>query len=309
MAYQTGTVSGSAALATLIQNFAVANGWALSAGSLSKGPCHVKVEALSTSELSIQGARNGLYSAPDICPRRARIFLTVWPANVTYHIVAFAAPDTVWCTINFNGTDYMHIGFGNMEKYGGWEGGGWFHGQHTTGNSDGDCIAHIDGQARPYYSNSPNNCAPFWNQQDYSPWGTNSNNKCSFIQCELRGEVWPACGAVNDTSDLNQIHCPKVLTPTHKNNPNAFNGQTVLTPYQLFLQNTDGHYMSVGHVDHIRFVKLTNYNPGDIIDIGADRWIVFPMHRKDPTKPDGVSHSNLGTSTGFLGIAVRYDGA
>lgn len=308
MAYQTGTVASPSDLATLLKNFAVANGWTLAGDVVSKGGCHVELTAPSGSELRIRGARNGLFSGVDLCPRYSRILNTTWPSVATYHIVAFDSPDTVWCTINFGTIYYMHVGFGNLQKYGTWNGGMWFHAQHTTSNSDAACLAFIDGMARPYYSNSPNNCAMFWSQQDYSPWGIASNNKCSFLHCELRGEVWPATGSVTDSGNFNMIHCPTILQPTQKANPNAFNGQTVLTPFQLFLQNTDGHMMSIGHVGHLRFLKMTNYNPGDTIQIGSDRWRLFPWHRLDATVPDGVQNSNSGTTTGVLGVAVRYDG-
>ena len=89
-----------------------------------------------------------------------------------------------------------------------------------------------------------------------------------------------------------------------------FNGQTVLTPFQLFLQNTDGHYMSIGHVGHLRFLRLTHYNPGDVIELGSDRWKLFPWHIKNAAYPDGkqVAYSDGNYSTGLLGVAVRYDG-
>jgi hypothetical protein len=310
MAYQTGVITSAADLVTVVRDFAVANGWSASGDILNKGASHVRLTAPSLSEVRIEGARGGNFSAPDQCPRHARIYNTNWPASAVYHLVAFDNPDTLWCTINFAVNRHQHLGFGTMEKYGVWEGGDWFHGHHTTSNIDANCFAVVDGKGRPYYSASPNNCALFWSQQDYSPWGTASNNKCSFLHCELRGEVWPATGATNDASDLNIIHCPSILSPIQKYNPNAFNGQTVLTPFQLFLQNTDGHYMSIGHLGHLRFVRLTNYNPGDVIELGADRWKLFPWHIKDANYPDGKApaYSDGSFSSGLLGIAVRYDG-
>lgn len=308
MAYFTGSINSSAQLATLLKSTAAANGWSLAGDVVSKNGAHIRITAPDTSEVRIEGARNGNFVAPDICPRYSRIRLTNWPSYATYHLIVFDNPETVWCTINFGTITYMHIGFGVLRKYAAWDGGMWFHAQHATGNQDNACIGFIDGGARPYYSNSPNNCVMFWNQRDYSPWGLASNNKTSYLHCELRGEVWPATGGTNDASDFNQIHCPSIIGPTHKCNPNAFNGQTVLSPFMLSLQNTDGHYMPLGHVGHLRFVKLTNYNPGDIIQLGTEKWLLFPWHQLDITRPNGVSDSNQGTSTGVLGVALAYDG-
>lgn len=310
MAYQTGVVTTASDLATTIKNFAVAQGWTLTGDVVSKNGCYVELTTPSSSELKVQGAKNGNFVAPDLCPRNSRIFLTNWPTSAIYHLMSFDNPETIWCTINFGTIYYMHIGFGNVQKYGDWAGGMWFHAQHTTSNKDLGCMTGINGYARPFYSNTPNNCALFWSQLDNSIISSASNNKCSFLHCELRGEIWPAMGAINDASDYNIIHCPTIIGPLQKCNPNAFNGQTVLTPFQLFLQGTDGHMMPIGHVEHLRFVKLTNYNPGDIIQLGPDRWKLYPWFKLDTANPNGISYSSddLAT-TGVLGVAVRYDGA
>lgn len=136
--------------------------------------------------------------------------------------------------------------------------------------------------------------------------GYYQENAASNLHCELRGYVWePPTG----TATIG-VHCPTILSPIQKYNPNVFNGQTVLTPFQLFLQNTDGHYMSIGHVGHLRFVRMTNYNPGDVIELGADRWKLFPWHVKNAAYPDGkqAAYSDGNYSTGLLGVAVLYDG-
>jgi len=105
---------------------------------------------------------------------------------------------------------------------------------------------------------------------------------------------------------------PQIVSPIHKTNPNAFNGQTVLTPFIPFLSGSDGYFIPLGRIGHVRFVKLTNYDPGDVITIGPDKWKVFPWSIKDTTKPDGERlpfyNSSSLPSTGVLGIAVKYDG-
>lgn len=314
MAYQTGTVASAADLLTAIRAFAVANGWANSVDVLNKGGCYLKLTSPSAGEVRLQSAKAGSFVAPNLCPRYSSIRFSNWPAVATYHLVAFASPDTIWCTLNFSVTDYVHLGFGSIQKYGSWNGGQWFHAQHGQDSSDANCITHIEGKARPYFWAVPSkyrDCALFWSQIDSDVWGDPNSgwsNKCSFVECDVRGEIWPAAASNVDESDQNIIHVPTIISPVHKFNPNAFNGQTVLTPFELFLRNTDGHFMSIGHVDHVRFVKLTNYNPGDVIEIGPDRWKLFPWYRKDINNPDGIDGAQSGPSTGVLGVAVRYDG-
>lgn len=307
MAYQTGVITSAADLVLAVSGFAVANGWTLNGSVLNKGGTFVRLTAPNASEIRIEGARNGNFAAPDLCPRHSRIYNTAWPASAVYYLVAFESPDTVWCTLTFAVTTHQHLGFGTLEKYGDWVGGGWFHAQHTPGSADANVCSLIDGQQQPYYSGSPKECALFWSPSMRDSWnGYYLENAVSSLHCELRGYVWePPTG-----STAIGVHCPTLLTPIHKVNPNVFNGQTVLTPFQLFLQNTDGHYMSIGHVGHLRFVRLSHYNPGDVIELGPDRWKLFPWHVKNAAYPDGkqVSYTDGNYSTGLLGVAVRYDG-
>jgi hypothetical protein len=305
MAYQTGTVTSTADLASVITNFAVANGWTLSSGVLNKGQAYIRLQVVSASELRIDAARNGNFSAPDISPSYSRIFNTTWPSMATYHIVAFDNPDTVWCTINFDVIKFQHIGFGMIEKYGTWNGGQWFHAQHTSSTANSDVTSSINGNSAPY--GSLNECALFWgarmNYQDYS--SVYFDNASSRIECDLRGFVWeppPSMIGVH-------IYMPQIVGPIHKINPNQFNGQTVLTPFTPFLRGGDGYFMPLGRIGHLRFVKLINYDPGDVITIGSDKWKLFPWHVKDTANPDGIGTPSASSkSTGVLGVAVRYDG-
>jgi hypothetical protein len=306
MAYQTGTVTSTSDLASVITNFAVANGWTLNSGVLSKGGAYIRLQVISASELRIDAARNGNFSSPDISPLYSRIFNTTWPSTATYHIVAFSNPDTVWCTINFDVIKFQHIGFGVIEKYGTWNGGQWFHAQHTQSSKDGDVSSYIDGGESPAaLLVKPLECALFWGGSMNDTANNYIENSPSKIQCDLRGYVWepPSTTGV-------QIYMPQIVSPIHKNNPNVFNGQTVLTPFTPFLKGADGYFMPIGRIGHLRFVKLANYDPGDVITIGSEKWKVFPWYIKDTTKPDGEKYpggSNT-PSTGVLGIAVRYDG-
>lgn len=310
MAYFTGSVNSAAQLATMLKNTVAANGWTLAGDVVSKNGAHIRITAPDTSEVRIEGARNGIFAAPDICPRYSRIRLTNWPSYATYHLIVFDNPETVWCTINFGTITYMHVGFGVLQKYAAWDGGMWFHAQHTTGVSDLQGFSYVDGDVRSYYPNQGNECALFWNQRDSDMWnGGNNSNKVSMLHCELRGEIWPGFEqGTGVNNNFNMIHCPYIIRPTHKCNPNAFNGQTVLSPFTLSLQNTDGHYMPIGHVGHLRWVKLTNYNPGDIIQLGTEKWLLFPWKQLDPTIPNGTPDTRGTLSTGVNGVALAYDG-
>ncbi|MCO1335464.1 hypothetical protein MO867_14085 [Microbulbifer sp. OS29] len=314
MAYQTGIVNSAVDLLTVIQGFAQNNGWTLNGSVLQKSDAYIKLTANSDDELQITGLRDGLSSDPDACPRYSRIAFDtgLWPTNAAYHIAAFSNPDTLWVTMVSGVTDHWHLGFGTLEKLGNWTGGQWFHAQHSSSNAGNNCYSTVLGGTYSMWGgDTARECALFWSQKDGRSWDSQSHiSKCSYLHCELRGYVWESTYSANDKSDLNAVHGPTIFRPIHCSNPNKFNGQTILTPFNLFLQNTDGHYMSIGHVGHLRFVKLTNYNPADILTVGSERWKVFPWHRKDSAVPNGKepNYNDGSFSTGVLGIAVRYDG-
>lgn len=316
MAYQTGTISSAADLVSAIQAFAQSNGWALNSGVLSKGSVYTHIAATDANNVEIRGRRNGLASSPDICPRKSRISFQTdgWPASVEYHMFANTNPDTIWVTLVVNVIEHYHLGFGMLEKYGQWGGGQWFHGQHTTGNDGTNCASRIEDGVQAYYGtyNRPRECALFWNQKDGETWDSadSVSGKCSFLECDLRGYVWEADDGTLKDSTLNRVYLPTIIDPIHRRNPNSFNNQTVLTPFTLFLLNADGHYMNLGHVGHVRWLRLENYNPGDVLEIGSDRWKVFPWMIKDTGSPDGDAqgYGDNTFSTGILGCAVRYDG-
>lgn len=307
MAYQTGVVSSASDLVSLIKTFASLNGWSLNGDVISRGESFIRIVVASSNEIRIDAARNGNFSGLDLCPRYSKILNNPWPSMATYHIVAFQNPDTVWCTINFDTVKHQHIGFGCIEKYGSWSGGTWFHAQHTK-DSTGQVYCRLDGGGTLLNYTTPlvNECGLFWSPSMRDSWTAGyRDHAASNLLCEVRGNIWePPYGVANIA-----IHCPTILSPIHKRNPNAFNNQTVLTPFQLFIPSADGYYTSIGHVGHLRFVKLTNYNPGDVIEIGPDRWKLFPWGTMDTLNPNGGYDYNARIfTTGVLGVAVRYDG-
>ena len=318
MAYSSGTVTTAAGLVSAIQAFATINGWTVAGDYISKGDVYVHLWAKSADEIRIQGARGGTWTAPDICARYAKLFFAdgySWPASATYYLFYSGTPDTLWCTLNWDVVRWMHIGFGMLSKLGTWTGGQWFlatgcmhfGGNHLPGNQY-SIQEHIDGSFRSYLGRGESPALPFWSSRDRSVNSAYSG-KNSFVECALRGHIWEATGALNDAGDGNTIHCPTVITPTQKRSPNALNAQTILTPFDLYLRDTDGYYMAIGRPEHIRFVRLVNYNPGDTLTIGSDAWRVYPAYVLDATQPDGKLSCGSGCtpSTGNLGIAVRYD--
>lgn len=311
MAYQTSVVTSAADLKSTIETFAQANGWTLSGGVLNAGSVYVRLTNPDSSSIKIEGARNNTWSAPDICSRWSQIRQTVWPAVAKCELFAFGSPMTLWCRLNFDIVTNRHLGFGMITKYGTWNGGQWFHASHTQDSHAGDNALYSktdSAQAGPLWRNET---ALFWDQQDLEGLaGVAYYGKCSMLECDLTGDVWPATtGAGTNATAENKIYSRLLMSPIHKYNPNLINNQSILTPFQLFLLNNDGNYMPIGFPDHVRWVRMDNYQDEDIVTIGSDRWKIFSWGVKDAVYPDGnTGASSTPLSTGYNGVAVRYDG-
>lgn len=315
MAYQTISVSNQTDYIAAINNFAVANGWTLTSGVLSKAGVSSQVQLTNPSgtDVFINAGRGGVFTGPDTT--RVAFKLTTWLPSMQLEMFYFANPDTFWFTLNWKPGFFLHSGFGSIAKYGTWTGGLWIHGQHAdrTGSNDDRCFSLVDGSQAPFGNGYAAECGLFWGQSTTASFnGLYLNNAVSKIHCELRGYIWEngieALASVAPTQA--RVEIPLLITPIHKTNPNTFNGQTILTPFELFLQNTDLHYMGIGNIGHMRYVRLVNYNPKDIVTIGTQRWKIYPWCRKDPANPDGITGGLDPNrfSTGLNGFAVRYDG-
>lgn len=90
---------------------------------------------------------------------------------------------------------------------------------------------------------------------------------------------------------------------------NVWNSQSILVPIELQFKALSSFFMYLGFLEHIRYVRIDNYNSGDIITLGADKWKVYPLIEKNLITRDGETGVSVGTGhSGSIGFAVRYDG-
>jgi hypothetical protein len=295
MPYQTGTAANPAALKTTVETFAQANGWTLSSNVLSKGISHIRLTAVGTTDLKIEGADSANFSS-GVCGQFAKLRIDApdWP--VTFHLFAWTDPELIFCVTNYNVTRVQWLAFGEMAKNGTWTGGNWFaasHGQANVAANDFSFLNDSAGDWSPDFS-----CGAPW-------WGVNrsistQNVLSSFVHCEIDGFVWPGVdGGVQRAPDF--VRC----RPLHERGPNQWNGQAVLLPFWLWLPRSDNYHSLIGHLGHVRSLRITHHDLGDVIQIGAERWKVFPWILKDPANPNGQLR---GRHSGTFGFAVRYDG-
>jgi len=313
MPFQTGIANSQADLVNIIETFCQSRGWSLAAGVLSKGASHIRLTNPTADKTQVEGANSADFAATP-CPQNAMMWTPSGAFPCTYRLFEQTAPESVVCVINYNVSMHQWLAFGELQKYGGWTGGNWFAATHGTGvYGPGSIILNGPNAPTSFNSAYPSSGALFWNSTNQDGANEYSALRNGFVHAEIDGNIWPGAGVNNGTTDV--AVWPKFAPfawPIASNIPNAWNGQTPLVPYWIWLPRDDGKITPIGHLGGIRALRMENYNPADIITIGSDRWMAFPWWQKDLNNPSGGSTASGGASevdsTGTFGFAVKYDG-
>lgn len=253
-------------------------GTGVSAGALTGAP-------------SLSGARLGRISPGSRFP------VVVWPA--TYHIFIHENPDEVYVVLNFSVNCHYWLCFGKSDIPGLSGSGNWFAGCAVPGYLMG---AYGDGQH--YYNISEEGGSNTYSFASGPWWHTSLNLTYSAgaghgIHVDLDGVAWSsqvtsnsAVGFVNALSFLNGL----------PQGPNAWNGEAHLLPICLFMVRASNKVSLVLQKRHARYVRIDNFEPGQVITLGHERWKVFPFGIKNATSRNGTP-----ADTGTFGWAIRYE--
>lgn len=317
MAYQTGSVNSPAVLKTIIENFCVANGWTVttvaSVTRLNNANSHIQIGTTSTG-VYLQGALDSSTTTLN-SPSGLNAPIASWP--VTYHLFAFGNPCQVVCAINYDILIMNYLMFGDIVKVNdsAYVGGDWYWGtrgdlsglvnNHMIYGFDADSIdsnydGAVSGSVMPFMQT-------FW---------TTTLKMGSYIHAEIDNSIWKT--ASYSTLTTNHVKLSPTTLCSIFRGLNTWNSQAVLVPIHLDALGGSSLWHYLGYVEHIRLIRIDNYNIGDIVTIGSDRWKVFPCFYKDTAYRNSqsigvttVGHVNYYTtvkSSGTLGFAIRYDG-
>lgn len=302
MGYATGTANNSSDIIAGIVAACVADGWTHSSGILSKDGCHTKLTAPNANQVKVEGANDAGFT--DVCAWAAYAGTNVWP--VSYRI--WTNSDPCACFVHIRTADqvtYQHIMFGEIEnKVGTWTGGNFFSAARTAAN------AAVYGQAGVYsgfygqYCNLGLAGGPFIGcDASYTFLPSADGIHCELPDRTQMGQKW-ADSAVN-SSGLDHVMWPAYQTPINWWQPNTWNGQVILLQPHLFITRPGGRTCKIGTLPHIRALRITNYEPYDIITLGEEQWMVAPWTKKNTVQIDGSG--GLGyLHSGTHGFAVRY---
>ena len=312
MAFQTGTASSFINLLDALRLFATANGWTQNNWSavgsdqwlsLQKGSIYANLLA-STTQIQMKGALG--YSgaaawdaqlsthtyAPKV--RDGWYGAVAWP--VTYWFFQHTAPDSIEVVIRYQPTRFQYLQIGTITKYGTWPGGEYYaaSSEHPTVGIDGSGAMGV--QLPNQACNFP---GLFWSKSGAFGYAAAPD----LLHCEIDSVVWGSAvrgfgGGAPLPSGL-LTSASEHLYPLPQRSNSAFNGLTTLQPIELYALRPDAHHSPLGRVEHVRYAIVTNHNAADIIDIGGQKWMLFPWVEKGGPTDAGGQH---------YGMAIKYDG-
>jgi hypothetical protein len=311
MAYQTGQAADAADLLALIKTFAQANGFTVSGSMVSSSYSFTKLQAVGTTDISVlgYGAANGT-TDPGPVTLSLRTPVDAWPA--TYFLFAHTNPAQLYCIVRYGAERHTWLGFGELQKAYNYVGGNYYSAPYITSQSLHRFAASI--------SEPPGNLS---GSSQISRGGNNSTNTAGMF---MWSNYVMDAGYVRNTGYFRANYKTVAWPPASRNpcaneliahlllqQPNTWNSQTVLLPMRTTLWSSETKaWVDFGCIPHARYARIDNYNSGDIITLGPDRWKVFPFHRKNPDDRNMTKAPILGTPdydhTGTYGWAIKYDG-
>lgn len=324
MPYETGATSGLADLQSRIKTFLLANGWTNPGGGqiLANGSVYFET-AVGGSYLSITGGQGELAGAlvsPSLYAPKlvgshpgADIPDVNWPA--TYHLFAHSSPVHFLCVLNYNTENIQWLTAGELNKYGTWGGGQYVGAPFGRGYNGGNPVT-IRNWRSSLTSGSVilGSGLGLWLAAGarMSPFNHETNMQ---LVCDIDGAPGDWLTNMWDTSASSDnalaFDGARMTADIRGRGPNTFNGQMVLDPVKVNIGRPDTKRSLIGDPVHVRYANILNYEPGDIVTIGADRWMVFPLLRKvvaaTPKLIDEVG-AVVGWQSEHIGFAVAYDG-
>ncbi|MDR2871306.1 MAG: hypothetical protein LBV45_02060 [Xanthomonadaceae bacterium] len=294
--YQTGTAATLDELLTQLRAFAVSHGFTVdyfgprSAGSgialqLTHGPLHATVLTDAASTGTDPGPRIGVYGhaayqAASGTETQAEASAKTWTNAVVtplqgYHF--FGGSDNarpyLYAALETTPGTYKHFGFGQLIQ----------HGTFENGTFAFACRWHYDAT---YISNcfASRHAIAFDSGEDSYRHGPSLQVRADSDAITPR---WYDAHA--SASRLgggfrapNQSYQQRAtVTGLVRYGASQITGRTVLTPCWLSGERTSQLYSPLGFPPNVRWVRLDYLSPGEILEIGGDRWLCLPIIRKN----------------------------
>lgn len=333
MPYASGVANNVDDLISALEAACVSGGWALSAGAgynvMSKdgmNVCCFKVGAPTQyPALGFGGTTNFLlpgYVTTGTYPWMK--LAGVYPISYRIFVVSGGGANTVFLSIReANLVDFQYLAFGNLEnKVGTYTGGEWISGAYGSRPSGankalastgtGLAITNVSGgnDAINNANSYGQHCGIFVEQTEQPNSGADFFAPTSYVRCDIDGAAM--CSSANrfgavDGTTITMMRFAKL--PLMRG-LNLWNGESVLVPMHLYLNRASLTVSRIGTIGHIRLVRYDNYETGDIITLGTDRWMLLPIFKRNTAAPGGAKPGfvSFDGHSGTLAYAIKYDG-
>ena len=304
MAYQTGTAANPTSLLDSIRLFALSLGWTVSyfgddpqtagandswlslvsaSGSyfnLLANNTSGKVSTRAATGYTNNGNRN---SQPNQSMGWGETNGLTGPYQAYYF---FGGADYIHVVIERVTNQFSHFHIGTLEKGGNYT-GGEYHTctQWTYGNTS---YQHLP--------DSPYNVYPF---DSYGYTWSEDAYQCVRMGADGAPNKWyssPRQWTV-PSSSLHVIGFLRNYSIMHRmmlRSPNAMTGQSMLIPSLIAGPRPAGGASIYGTVKDLRAINIANISPKEIITIGTDQWMIFPVIRKGLTTQYEACSGNYG---------------
>ncbi|WP_312481034.1 hypothetical protein [Stutzerimonas nitrititolerans] len=292
MGFYSGSANDMTAVRSALVDACVAEGWAWNSSTemLSKGAMFLRLQIVS-GYLTLLGRTSAAAGdAPSIVRMGQMGTAITWP--VEYMFFIFDAE--VYCVIRFGVDHYLWCAFGQSTVAALPGTGMWVAASvHAVANNN----PAISPTAGPGSSYSYGCAAIFWRMST----GNVANGHDYWVHSDIDGQGWWSGQSVGGASVG-----VRSIVPLIGLLPNSWNSEAVLLPIRAYKVRPSNKLSMTVDLEHARYTRVDNYSPGEIIQIGSDRWMVFPFYRKNTAARNGsgqpVDH------TGTMGWAIRYEG-
>ncbi len=293
MAYETGTALHANDLLDKIRVFAIAQGWtvnswaARSDGGGSGGWClNLAMDDLHVALFADLGAGTGddpgqyiggyLYPAWSAAngnmaqaDASSRIYCNGLGSSqyVAYHF--FGGAEHVHVVVETTTGTYKHLGFGRLRRLG----------AMTTGAYLYTSRWHY-AIAYRWDVHSQNHGVPFNTHYAADPLGYST-----VVRADSDGYSPRYLYSAANTN-THRILCGFSIQterlPVRDLSASTLTGRAILWPVLVEARRgTSSLYSPIGQPPDFRWVRLNNLNPGDVLTLGTDEWMVFPVIRKN----------------------------
>lgn len=294
MSYYTGTAASMTALRTAITDALVLQGWTWDAGEqiAHKGTMffQLTVGTVSTANhpyLALRGttALTGGELTPNlVCIREFNGLTFIYP--ITYHIFIFV--DEVWVVVGHGNANYMHMAFGKSNVPG-FPGTGSYVAANYGWSTLVGLGAFTSGVQPVLFSGDVRNL---------------TERKSYFVHTDIPGYGGNKWEPTLDGNNVGWGH----VSPLLNTQPNNFTQEALLLPIRTLLRYPVSKYGLVLQLEHARYTRNDFIEDEQIIELGPDRWMIFPAGRKNIAARSQNLSEATEMRTGTYAIALRYDG-